>query len=181
MITFYVLGAFAFVMFILYDINQIKGNVKKYNLLFPFGIAMLLGLTILITVESTVTYNFSKYLIIVFWALAVAFFILLCYTLFFAVPFDAAYLQGSKQKLSTHGVYGVCRHPGVLFLAGAYIFLALALGRQSLLIAGVVFTIYNIIYVVVQDQWIFPIIFEGYDDYKKSTHFLVPLGRKHHN
>ena len=178
MAALYVLGAMSFLLFVLYDINQIKGNIKGLRLLFPLGLLQLLVVSIVIGARAPVTFEYGNYLSMAFLVLAVAFFVLLIYTLFFAVPFDAAYVQGSRQKLATGGVYGICRHPGVLFLAGTYIFLALALREKALLFAGIEFTVCNIIYVIIQDRWIFPIVFDGYDEYKNSTHFLLPLGRK---
>jgi len=174
-----IMGAAAFVLFIMYDINQINGNRLALRLLFPVGSAILIFSSVRIALISpAVAYpgrGFSAF----FWLLAAVFFSLLIYTLFFAVPFDAAYVKGSKQKLCTTGVYAVCRHPGVLFLAAAYVFSGLAMGKIEFLIAGVIFSACNVIYVVIQDKWIFPKVFEGYEEYQKTVHFLLPLGRMH--
>lgn len=178
MSTLYILGATSFALFILYDLNQIGKNRKALKLLFPVGIVILMAVSLKIAWFSVVVYEINVIMMIVCGIAAVVFFGLLIYTLFFAVPFDSAYVQGSKQKLCTTGVYGICRHPGVLFLAGVYIFSALALGKRDLLIAGVIFTVCNIVYVAVQDRWIFPKVFEGYDDYQKTTHFLLPFGHR---
>lgn len=180
MVGLYLAGAVAFGLFVLYDLNQIGDNRKIIRFFFPLGIVILLVLSIVIAAYSRPVTDLSLGLRLVFGALAAASMAMLCYTLFFAVPFDAAYVKGSKQKLETCGVYGMCRHPGVLFLAGTYLFVALALNKQDLLIAGAVFSVYNVVYVVIQDLLIFPKIFEGYEEYRRSTHFLLPFGRKHH-
>ncbi len=47
---------------------------------------------------------------------------LLIYTLFFALPFEETYCEENKLRAAyTEGVYGLCRHPGVLWFAGAYL------------------------------------------------------------
>ncbi len=99
---------------------------------------------------------------------------LLVYTLFFAVPFQEAYVEGSKQKICKTGVYALCRHPGVLFLAGFYLFLSLGLGKPFMLLAGTVYTGMNLLYILLQDRYTFPRLFEGYDDYRKETPYLIP-------
>jgi len=179
MSKYYLFGTAAFMLFILYDYNQIASNRKGLKLLFPAGIAILLTASVEIAVHSIVVYDFGNKLTALFWLVSFAFFVLLIYTLFFAVPFDAAYVKGSKHKLRTDGVYGMCRHPGVLFLAGVYLFIALAMGKRDLLVGGAIFTFCNIVYEFIQDRWIFPRVFEGYDEYRKKIHFLLPLGRRH--
>jgi len=179
MSKYYLFGAAAFMLFILYDYNQAGSNRKSLKLLFPAGIVILLFSSVKIAVDAVVVYDFGYKMTALFWIVAFAFFAVLIYTLFFAVPFDSAYVQGSKQKLKTNGVYGMCRHPGVLFLAGVYVFVALALGKRDLLVGGAFFTFCNVIYVIIQDRYIFPRVFEGYDEYKRTTHFLLPLGHRH--
>ena len=47
---------------------------------------------------------------------------LLIYTLFFALPFEETYCEENKLRAAyTEGMYGLCRHPGVLWFAGAYL------------------------------------------------------------
>ena len=68
----------------------------------------------------------------------------------------------------------MCRHPGVLFLAGFYLFLSLGLGKPFMLLAGTVYTGMNLLYILLQDRYTFPCLFEGYDDYRKETPYLIP-------
>ena len=52
---------------------------------------------------------------------AMCFLALLIYTLFFALPFEETYCEENRLRAAyTEGVYGLCRHPGVLWFAGAY-------------------------------------------------------------
>ena len=53
--------------------------------------------------------------------IATIFFVLLIYTLFFALPFDKTYQNESEKRMAyTEGVYALCRHPGVLWFIGFY-------------------------------------------------------------
>ena len=72
------------------------------------------------------------------------------------------------------GVYALCRHPGVLWLAGFYLFLWLALGGVVPLAAFVVFGLLDVIYVVIQDRIIFPALFDDYGEYQEQVPFLRP-------
>jgi len=96
------------------------------------------------------------------------------YTLFFAVPFRQTYIEGSKQKIYTDGVYALCRHPGALWFFAFYLFLSLFLGSVTMLYATIVFSLLNIVYIVIQDCIVFPKLFDGYDEYKKKVPFLIP-------
>ena len=62
----------------------------------------------------------------------------------------------------------------VLFLAGFYLFLSLGLGKPFMLLAGTVYTGMNLLYILLQDRYTFPRLFEGYDDYRKETPYLIP-------
>ena len=98
---------------------------------------------------------------------------MLIYTLFFALPFNATYVSGDS-GLCTYGVYALCRHPGVLWLAGFYLCLWLAFGTSELLAAFALFTVFDILYVLFQDNWTFMKMFSDYRSYKDTTPFIVP-------
>ena len=105
----------------------------------------------------------------------VFFLYLLIYTLFFALPFDETYVKESRyRKAYTEGVYALCRHPGVLWFAGMYLFAALLWKSLEGLIFFVVMVILNIFYVIFQDYYSFPKTFSNYREYQRSTPFLIP-------
>jgi len=68
----------------------------------------------------------------------------------------------------------LCRHPGVLWFMGFYFFLWLTLKIPLLLLAGIIFSCFNLMYVIFQDRWTFTRVFEDYNDYKKLTPFIIP-------
>ena len=173
--TYIGLGCLCFLFFILYDLNQIHKNHRGIRPLFAVGCITLCVLTITMSVtEFESDYQVTFPAVAVFFLLAGIQLMLLVYTLFFAVPFQEAYVEGSKQKICKTGVYALCRHPGVLFLAGFYLFLSLGLGKPFMLLAGTVYTGMNLLYILLQDRYTFPRLFEGYDDYRKETPYLIP-------
>lgn len=108
-------------------------------------------------------------------ALAVVSFMLLIYSLFLEIPFHSTYAKkGVGDMLITTGTYALTRHPGVLWLGLFYIGLSLIFPSVPMFIAAAVWLIMDIILVVVEDSYLFPRMFPGYDDYRKRTPFLIP-------
>ena len=112
---------------------------------------------------------------LIFSFLAFISFLLLVYTLFFAIPFRETYVTAKMQpEVCSTGVYALSRHPGVLWFMGFYLFLWLAFPNPLLLSGGILFSLLNLFYILLQDRWIFMKTFPGYREYKKSTPFLFP-------
>lgn len=106
---------------------------------------------------------------------ALCFLALLIYTLFFALPFEETYCEENKLRAAyTEGVYGLCRHPGVLWFAGAYLCMWGMFGgwRQGIYFLLMIF--WNYLYIIFQDLWTFPQTFFNYREYQKTTPFLMP-------
>ena len=78
------------------------------------------------------------------------------------------------QPLVCHGMYALCRHPGVLWFAGFYGFMALAWRSRQWLLAFALFTLEDVLYVCYQDRCIFPRTIDRYGEYQKTTPFLIP-------
>lgn len=169
------MGLIAFILFILYDVNSIIIKNKLLKCCFFAGIMLLIAATAGIIVTSWNSLKINILRMISFGILALLFFLLLIYTLFFAIPFKKTYIQSTdSSKLCKSGVYALCRHPGVLWFMGFYAFLGLALWIPLLFTAAVIFSALNIIYVLFQDRWTFVKSFEEYDRYKSNTPFLIP-------
>lgn len=169
------LGFLAFAFFAIYDINSI---IIKHKLLygcFFVGCFLIMVATIGIAITSRDLFEIDAFRIWIFGAIALLFFYLLIYTLFFALPFKKTYVEEKKPpKVCNSGVYALCRHPGVLWFMGFYFFFGLALNIPLLLTAAIIFSFLNILYIIFQDRWTFVKIFEDYDKYKIDTPFLVP-------
>ena len=168
------LGVLGFVLYFIYDINSICWNNRLLQKLFLMG-------TILVVVSTGYTFYLQREFLysgsrLIIWGIATAvFFFLLIYTLFFALPFDATYVnENTEREAYTQGIYGLCRHPGVLWFSAFYICLSLMIDSSRFRFLATALIILNILYVVFQDIWTFPRSFSNYGEYQKNTPFLLP-------
>lgn len=103
--------------------------------------------------------------------------VLLVYSVFFAVKprqEDRLACPAGMQPLICHGMYALCRHPGVLWLGAFYGFMTLAWRSRQWLLAFLLFTLGDVLYVFYQDRCIFPHTIDRYGEYQKATPFLIP-------
>ncbi|NDL68107.1 hypothetical protein [Anaerotalea alkaliphila] len=161
-------GSLGFLLFFLYDWNSVVWNSRWLHRAFFAGCVLVGGATLALALGGSVR---SIGLL----SLAVLFLALLLYTLFFALPFKETYLrQGEGKPVHDRGIYGLCRHPGWLWMTGLHFSLWGGLGTGRLLFAAVVFSSLNLLYVLFQDHWTFPRTFGDYERYKRQTPFLIP-------
>lgn len=170
----WVLGLGAFALFFLSDYNDWRPAHRALKLCFPLGGLLLVTGTVLELRHGTAMLGgWARTLALM---LAVAFCVLLLYTLFFALPVEASYARpGEKRRACTTGVYALCRHPGVLWFGGLYGCLWLSCGLplwEAALYSGL-----NLLLVVFEDCCVFPAKLEGYDAYQAETPFLLPSRR----
>lgn len=170
-----ILGTIGFFFYFLYDINSVKENHPVLRYFFAVGTLCLVVSTIGTMIMNCDMEQIKKTIGILLLAVGICFFVLLIYTLFFALPFEETYLEESRERLAyTEGMYGLCRHPGVLWFAGLYLCLW---GLTGLTLEGIFFPVmilWNVLYIIFQDLWTFPRTFSNYLDYKKTTPFLIP-------
>ena len=170
-----ILGTAGFLLYFLYDINSIKWNHFVLQKLFAVGSICVAGSTAWVLAESLSKKMVHPAAGVIFGAGSLVFLGLLIYTLFFALPFDETYLKESKKRLAyTEGVYSLCRHPGVLWFAGAYLCFWGMSGDLSRGIYFISMIFWNYLYIIIQDFWIFPETFTNYQEYKRNTPFLLP-------
>ena len=168
------LGLCAFSLFFLSDYNDWRMGCKALRFCFPLGGLLLAAGTLLRCGKENVLVGGGLRMAVLFGA--AAFFALLVYTLFFAIPADASYAKpGEKRKVCTTGVYALCRHPGVLWFMGLYACLSAAAGLP--LTDSVLYSAFNVLLIWFEDRLVFPALMEGYDAYRAKTPFLVPNGR----
>lgn len=167
-----VIGLLAFVLYFIYDLNEITLQNKIFQKFFFLGT--------LILVLGTFWMGFCSDSFVWIWLVpALLFFGLLIYTLFFALPFEATYVDPAiGRKVYSGGIYGVCRHPGFWWLLFAYVCLGMACGSEMMRF-GLFCSFLNLLYIGFQDMVIFPRIFVDYGDYKRKVPFLIP--RRKHN
>lgn len=118
----FVLGTVGFLLCFVYDINSITWKNSILQRAFAAGSVCVVISAIWALKESLVNGAVHPAFFAALGAGSLAFLGLLIYTLFFALPFQETYVEKSKERMAyTEGVYCLCRHPGVLWFAGAYI------------------------------------------------------------
>lgn len=172
---FILLGVMSFLFFLIYDINSVVLKKQLLNLSFLIGFLLLVTATAGIVITDRKSIPSGNLRIVVCGAGAAVFLALLLYTLFFALPFIDTYTKTTTEsKVCRHGMYALCRHPGVLWFIGFYTFLGLAVDIPIFMTAAILFCLLNLFYVAFQDRWTFIKTFKDYNNYKIETPFLIP-------
>lgn len=168
-------GILAFFLYYIYDLNSVCFHTRFFKSFFTIGSLLLAVSTVKLIWRAAKSSLFSEFSIVSL-CLAFIFLALLIYTLFFALPFKKTYGQSDSLPSVVHttGMYAICRHPGVLWLSGFYFCTALSFQSLLLWAAALIFSLLDIIYVILQDYYIFPKQFEGYAQYKDFAPFLLP-------
>ena len=159
------LGAAAFLLMLLGDINDALWHKKAMRLCFPLGLAVLAAAT-----AAELSFKSPD---AAWCAVAAAFLLVLLYALFGSFSVKDAYVsQECGRRVYDKGFYALCRHPGVLFFAGLYVSLhyALALPWPD----AAVYAALNLLLAALEDKWLFPRSIGGYDEYKTRVPFLIP-------
>lgn len=173
--AYIIVGSFAFLIFILYDINSIRFKSRLLKPAFFLGFLLLIAATIMMFAAGWEAGETSRIRQIAFMVLGAVFLLLLVYTLFFALPFGDTYVkEGGRPVVYSSGMYALCRHPGVLWFACMYACFAVAMPTRTMITGGIVFSLWNILYVIMQDVWTFPNYFFDYTKYKAAVPFLIP-------
>lgn len=162
------IGVLGFVLFFLSDLFAVlKKKVIGYILVF-LGTFAIAGSSVYILWTSK-GYQTMYGMKFIMGPLTVIFFLLLIYSVLVEVN-----QTKTDNTLVTTGTYALSRHPGVLWFLLYYISGSVLFGSTEILLAGLVWSAVNIIYVILQEKLIFIKIFKGYDDYKKLTPMLLP-------
>lgn len=173
-----VLGTIAFGLFIVYDLNSLYWGVHVIHTFFTAGIVVLTACVIMLAgrIFSHGDVAFLQYgVLTVPLILAIISFVLMIYSLFFALPFKKTYVEeAGPGTVCTEGMYALCRHPGVLWFCLFFLFASVALGDKLFATCGLYYSVLNIGYGVFQDKVTFMKILTGYVEYKQHTPFLIP-------
>ena len=173
-----ILGTAGFVLYFVYDINSVLSKNVCLQKFFAWGSILVVASVVAEFCSEWRQGHRSVEAVIGFGIGALFFLGLLIYTLFFALPFEETYCEENKLRAAyTEGVYGLCRHPGVLWFAGAFLCMWGMLGgwRPGIYFGLMIF--WNYLYIIFQDLWTFPRTFFNYREYQQSTPFLIPNGK----
>jgi protein-S-isoprenylcysteine O-methyltransferase Ste14 len=168
------LGATAFLLGILFDCMSGRGPAFLKTALWMVLSLLLLYAHVAVGFDADKV-GLSALVRVSGGVLLVAGFFMLLYSLFLEIPITQTYVKSSGPRgLVQEGTYALTRHPGVIWYAVALCGLFLASGSRQTLIAGPVWLAMDVLWVWIEDRFIFERVFDGYADYKKSTPMLVP-------
>ena len=172
------LGAMSFVVVFWVDAASLKRMGYLKPVLWIASIALFIS-GLLLSLNDPAGLPIPAPLRLVGWVLSVLFALLTVYSLFVEIPFFSAYVRkGQPSKVVSRGTYALCRHPGVLWLAGFLIALFLARGSRWLLLAVPVWIGLDTLYVVLQEKLYFVRMFGAeYVAYQRSVPMLIPTVR----
>jgi protein-S-isoprenylcysteine O-methyltransferase Ste14 len=169
-----VLGVLAFLLGIFFDYALLRK--LPYPKMFSWlALSVLLVYAHLAVALSPEKIHARAWMHSLGWILLVCGFALLFYSLFFEIPLVQTYsLRTDPSRLVREGTYALTRHPGVLWYAVGMAGLVLASGSRLALIAAPIWLAMDVLWVWIEDRFIFDRMFEGYADYRKQTPMLIP-------
>ena len=171
---FILVGVFGFVSLLIFDLLSLHNRIiSKY--FFAFIGLGLIGYSTVEIVALGSDFNlhpFAKLLSLLF---AVIFMALLIYSVFIEVGGNT-YKKVAEPELVTNGTYSLVRHPGVIWLFLAYLFLGIFTQNMYLLVTSFVWTLVNYLYVVLQEKLVLQKLFPKYHEYIKTTPRVIPNG-----
>ncbi len=170
-----------FLLLLLADFMAAKGTLKPAGPVKAAGyclIGLSFGLLAAVPPPSPGTARpIERVFLIPGIAIALASLYLLVRTVFLDFRKERAASGNSSGSLVTSGSYGLCRHPGFWWFSLLVLDLAALRGFGGFLLSAILLILLDFVLILVQDVYLFPKIFDGYDDYKKSVPFLFPRKR----
>ena len=132
-----ILGTAGFVLYFVYDINSVLSKNVCLQKFFAWGSILVVASVVAEFCSAWGQGHRSVEAV-----------------MFFALPFEETYCEENKLRAAyTEGVYGLCRHPGVLWFAGAFLCMWGMLGgwRPGIYFGLMIF--WNYLYIIFQDLW----------------------------
>jgi len=169
------LGVFGFILLLLFDICSLteKSIIKYFFAISGFGL-IIISSAFLLRLNSDITFSFSIRIFSL--TIAILSLLLLIYSVFIEVGKNT-YQYKNESKLITTGTYALSRHPGVLWFLFVYLFGAVYFQNYFILYAGLIWTGINIIYVSIQERFIFTKLFDNYGSYIETTPMFLPSSK----
>lgn len=96
---------------------------------------------------------------------------LLIYSVFLEIPLADV----EAGTLYRKGTYRLSRHPGFLWYTGINILIAIYFLDGSIILLCGALTVCNLALIIIEDRFLFPRMFAGYEDYRKQTPFLFSI------
>jgi len=105
---------------------------------------------------------------------------LLVWTVFLEIPLGAKRYKVPAGHVYARGNYGRCRHPGFWFFLVFSFGLAFWSNNSLILFSFFIANVLNLLLILLQDQYTFPMQFVDYREYARKVPFLVPHFRRRH-
>ncbi|MGN0302238.1 MAG: methyltransferase family protein [Anaerotardibacter sp.] len=168
------LAVIAYILFFAYDwISVRKPQVAYTSFLFGVGVILVIVSTLVLLLNSfelvSVSLPFIAGIVIVVISLGAT-----IWSLVFSLPKGTYSNPGEPRKVYEGGAYALCRHPGVFFYCCLYIGLLIALPSFVNFAGFFILCSGNVAYMLFQDKWTFPLLLEGYEEYKKRSNLFIP-------
>lgn len=100
--------------------------------------------------------------------------LLLIWSVFFEISYHRRRLGIDLRGTVKSGSYGLCRHPGFWWLSFFSLSVAILRGLDLYIFSISLMIGLDLLLIVIQDKYVFPRLFTGYDAYRKEIPFLVP-------
>lgn len=168
------LGALAFGLAFCFDwVSWLR--IRRLKPLLGLAAAATLAVALLWTLATPGHFHWPRWTPLIGWPLLALSTLLLAYSLFIELPLATTYVrQGSASTLVRTGTYALVRHPGVLWLwlwLGAWVLVSRG---RLMLVAAIVWSLLDTVYVWLQEVTLLPRMFPGYAAYQKETPMLLP-------
>ena len=169
-IKLFILGLAGYILALLYDLSILHAKYLLQKITFlGFFITALPYLFLPFVVSSPFSPVHLLYIIPL---------LLLCILLLvFSVFLEPIKASKEETGLYEKGTYSFSRHPGFLWYTTINCLIAIYFYdiRVTFLVMG--FTLCNLLLILIEDRIIFPRMFDGYEEYKQNTPFLISLDR----
>lgn len=159
-----------FLLLIAADLLQIRKKSILSRNVRRAGYLLVLASFVLIALSSTLDTRPS----LLFLGTAIFSGILLLWSVFFEFDIERKKHDIPENGLVTTGSYRFCRHPGFWWFALFSLSLGFLRGISAYFFTILLMNLMNLLLIFIQDRYIFPKVFQGYDEYRKQVPFLVP-------
>jgi protein-S-isoprenylcysteine O-methyltransferase Ste14 len=172
--TYIILGMVGFGLLHGLDVVSLRRWSVFKSLVWLSGTVLVVGATAMAAVTGD-KLNMPLWLSVSGWAIAVFGLLLTVKALYFDLPVRDTYVnKGTGSTLVTSGLYRLTRHPWLLFFIVTMAGIWLGTGSVTVLGAFIVWSVWSVILVYLQDRYVFPRMFPGYTAYQKRTPMLIP-------
>ena len=167
-------GVLGFLVAYLFDVVSLK-RIRGAKLAVAFAAAGLIGYATLMVCLRSDRLGLPIWMTWLGWGLLLISVLLITYSLFINLPWRKTYVApGVGDTLVRSGTYALVRHPGVLWYALLLVSLILASRAKLLLIASPIWFSMDVLYVLIQDKFLFGKMFASYQEYRQETPMLIP-------